>query len=164
MTNQRRTTISTLRYYAIGCVFVFSDDVLITMRSPERPRARRYAPEQTDNADRQLGIKNTRQVTPWGFLPGGRNLPRFFLWIGTDNHRRTPVKMSGRLGDRGDAGNAVFVKDQVFCGADGAGVLRPNQDKRLIYYLYIQQDVAAVLKLLPYLVDHLETSKRCFTH
>ena len=57
MTNQRRTTISTLRYYAIGCVFVFSDDVLITMRSPERPRARRYAPEQTDNADRQLGIK-----------------------------------------------------------------------------------------------------------
>ena len=36
------------------------------------------------------GHKNTRQVTPWGVLPGGRNLPRFFLWIGTDNHRRTP--------------------------------------------------------------------------
>lgn len=29
-------------------------------------------------------------MTPWGVLPGGRNLPRFFLWIGTDNHRRTP--------------------------------------------------------------------------
>ena len=111
-----------------------------------------------------IGHKNTRQVTPWGVLPGGRNLPRSFLWIGTDYHRRKPVKVSGRLGDRGDAGNAVFVKDQVFCGADGAGVLRPNQDKRLIYYLYIQQDVAAVLKLLPHLVDHLETSKRCFTH
>ena len=26
---------------------------------------------------------------------------------------------------------------QVFCGADGAGDLRPNQDKRLIYYIYI---------------------------
>ena len=37
-----------------------------------------------------IGHKNTRQVTPWGVLPGGRNLPRFFLWIGTDNHRRTP--------------------------------------------------------------------------
>ena len=34
---------------AIGCVFVFSDGVLITMRSPEHPRARRYTPEQTDN-------------------------------------------------------------------------------------------------------------------
>ena len=85
MNNQRRTTISTFRYYAIGCVFVFSDDVLITMRSPEHPRARRYAPERTE-----FGHKNTRQVTPWGVLPGGRNLPRFFLWIGTDNHRRTP--------------------------------------------------------------------------
>ena len=40
--------------------------------------------------DRPIGHKNTRQVTPWGVLPGGRNLPRFFLWIGTDNHRRTP--------------------------------------------------------------------------
>ena len=90
MNNQRRTTISTLRYYAIGCVFAFSDDVLITMRSPEHPRARRYTPEQTDNTDRPIGHKNTRQVTPWGVLPGGRNLPRFFLWIGTDNHRRTP--------------------------------------------------------------------------
>ena len=49
MNNQRRTTIFTLRYYAIGCVFVFSDDVLITMRSPEHPRARRHTPEQTDN-------------------------------------------------------------------------------------------------------------------
>ena len=39
---------------------------------------------------RPIGHKNTRQVTPWGVLPGGRNLPRFFLWIGTDNHRRTP--------------------------------------------------------------------------
>ena len=38
----------------------------------------------------EFGHKNTRQVTPWGVLPGGRNLPRFFLWIGTDNHRRTP--------------------------------------------------------------------------
>ena len=40
--------------------------------------------------DRPIGHKNTRQVTPWGVLPGGRNLPRFFLWIGTDNHHRTP--------------------------------------------------------------------------
>jgi len=39
--------------------------------------------------DRPIGHKNTRQVTPWGVLPGGRNLPRFVLWIGTDNHRRT---------------------------------------------------------------------------
>ena len=90
MNNQRRTTISTLRYYAIGCVFVFSDDVLITMRSPEHPRARRYAPKRTE-----FGHKNTRQVTPWGVLPGGRNLPRFFLWIGTDNHRRTPYGVTG---------------------------------------------------------------------
>ena len=51
------------------CESSFSDDVLITMRSPEHPRARRYTPEQTDNTDRQLGIKNTRQVTPWGVLP-----------------------------------------------------------------------------------------------
>ena len=86
MNNQHRTTISTLRYYAIGCVFVFSDGVLITMRSPERPRARRYPPQSRPI----IGHKNTRQVTPWGVLPGGRNLPRFFLWIGTDNHRRTP--------------------------------------------------------------------------
>lgn len=90
MNNQRRTTIFTLRYYGIGCVFVFSDGVLITMRSPEHPRARRYVPERSGNTDRQLGIKNTRQVTLWGVLPGGRNLPRFVLWIGTDNHRRTP--------------------------------------------------------------------------
>ena len=90
MNNQRRTTISTLRYYAIGCVFAFSDGVLITMRSPEHPRARRYTPEQTDNTGPTIGHKNTRQVTPWGVLPGGRNLPRFFLWIGTDNHRRNP--------------------------------------------------------------------------
>lgn len=90
MNNQRRTTISTLRYYAIGCVFVFSDDVLITMRSPEPPRAHRYTPEQASNTGPTIGHKNTRQVTPWGVLPGGRNLPRFFLWIGTDNHRRTP--------------------------------------------------------------------------
>ena len=90
MNNQPRTTISTLRYYAIGCVFAFSDDVLITMRSPERPRARRYAPERTE-----FGHKNTRQVTPWGVLPGGRNLPRFFLWIGTDNHRRAPYGIAG---------------------------------------------------------------------
>ena len=90
MNNQRRSTISTLRYYAIGCVFAFSDGVLITMRSPERPRARRYAPERASNTGPTIGHKNTRQVTPWGVLPGGRNLPRFFLWIGTDNHRRTP--------------------------------------------------------------------------
>ena len=90
MNNQRRTTISTLRYYAIGCVFVFSDDVLITMRSPEHPRARRYTHAGTPENRPTTGHKNTRQVTPWGVLPGGRNLPRFFLWIGTDNHRRTP--------------------------------------------------------------------------
>ena len=42
-----------------------------------------------------IGHKNTRQVTPWGVLPGGRNLPRFFLWIGTDNHRRTPYGIAG---------------------------------------------------------------------
>ena len=42
------------------------------------------------NTGPTIGHKNTRQVTPWGVLPGGRNLPRFFLWIGTDNHRRTP--------------------------------------------------------------------------
>lgn len=90
MNNQRRTTISTLRYYAIGCVFVFSDDVLITMRSPEHPRARRYTHAGTPENRPTIGHKNTRQVTPWGVLPGGRNLPRFFLWIGTDNHRRTP--------------------------------------------------------------------------
>ena len=72
------------------CESSFSDDVLITMRSPEHPRARRYTPERTSNTDRPIGHKNTRQVTPWGVLPGGRNLPRFFLWIGTDNHRRTP--------------------------------------------------------------------------
>ncbi len=57
----------------------------------------------------------------------------------------------------GEAKDSVFVKDQVFCGADGAGDLRPTK-------IHIQQDVAAVLKLLPHLVDHLETSKRCFTH
>ena len=85
MNSRHRTTISTLRYYGIGCVFVFSDDVLVTMRSPEHPRARRH----TLNGPK-IGHKNTRQVTPWGVLPGGRNLPRFFLWIGTDNHRRTP--------------------------------------------------------------------------
>ena len=90
MNNQRRTTIFTLRYYAIGCVFVFSDDVLITMRSPEHPRARRYTHAGTPENRPTIGHKNTRQVTPWGVLPGGRNLPRFFLWIGTDNHRRTP--------------------------------------------------------------------------
>lgn len=90
MNNQRRTTISTLRYYAIGCVFVFSDDVLITMRSPEPPRAHRYTPEQASNTGPTIGHKNTRQVTPWGVLPGGRNLPRFILWIGTDNRRRNP--------------------------------------------------------------------------
>ena len=93
MNNQHRSTISTLRYYAIGCVFVFSDDVLITMRSPEHPRARRYPPPRADRQYRpKLGHKNTRQVTPWGVLPGGRNLPRFFLWIGTDNHRRTSTR------------------------------------------------------------------------
>ena len=90
MNNQRRTTISTLRYYAIGCVFVFSDDVLITMRSPEHPRARRYTHAGTPENRPTIGHKNTRQGMPWGVLPGGRNLPRFFLWIGTDNHRRTP--------------------------------------------------------------------------
>ena len=117
MNNQRRTTIFTLRYYAIGCVFVFSDGVLITMRSPEHPRARRYTPEQAGNTGPAIGHKNTRQVTPWGVLPGGRNLPRFFLWIGTDYHRRTPYGMdSGRLGDRGDAGNRTPVR----CGFDGA--------------------------------------------
>ena len=72
------------------CESSFSDDVLITMRSPERPRARRYTSEQTGNTGPTIGHKNTRQVTPWGVLPGGRNLPRFFLWIGTDNHRRPP--------------------------------------------------------------------------
>ena len=40
--------------------------------------------------DRPIGHKNTRQGMPWGVLPGGRNLPRFFLWIGTDYHHRTP--------------------------------------------------------------------------
>ena len=34
----------------------------------------------------------------------------------TDNHRRTPVKVSGRLGDRGDAGNRTPVR----CGVNGA--------------------------------------------
>ena len=68
------------------------------------------------NTGRPIGHKNTRQVTPWGVLPGGRNLPRFFLWIGTDNHRRKPVKVSGRLGDRGDAGNRTPVR----CGVNGA--------------------------------------------
>ena len=82
--------MSTFRYYGIGGVFVFSDDVLITMRSSEHPQARRYTPEQAGNTGPQIGHKNTRQVTPWGVLPGGRNLPRFFLWIGTDNHRRAP--------------------------------------------------------------------------
>lgn len=59
-------------------------DVTPNLLTPN-PRARRYTPEQTENWH-----KNTRQVTPWGVLPGGRNLPRFFLWIGTDYHRRTP--------------------------------------------------------------------------
>ena len=112
MNNQRRTTIFTLRYYAIGCVFVFSDGVLITMRSPEHPRARRYTPEQTDNTDPTIGHKNTRQVTPWGVLPGGRNLPRFFLWIGTDNHRRTPYGIADGWEIVEMRGNAVFVKDR----------------------------------------------------
>ena len=39
--------------------------------------------------DRQLGIKIPGRCSNER-LPGGRNLPRFFLWIGTDNHRRTP--------------------------------------------------------------------------
>lgn len=91
MNSQHRTTISTLRYYGIGCVFVFSDDVLITMRSSEHPRGTQVHPVRT----RKSGIKNTRQVTPWGVLPGGRNLPRFILWIGTDNHRRNPNGSAG---------------------------------------------------------------------
>ena len=69
---------------------VVSDDVLITMRSPEHPRARRYTHAGTPENRPTIGHKNTRQVPPWSVLPGGRNLPRFFLWIGTDNHRRTP--------------------------------------------------------------------------
>ena len=60
------------------------------------------------------GHKNTRQVTPWGVLPGGRNLPRFFLWIGT-KYRPFP-KGYGRMGDRGDAGNRTPVR----CGVNGA--------------------------------------------
>ena len=47
-------------------------------------------PQNRPTIRTEFGHKNTRQVTPWGVLPGGRNLPRFFLWIGTDNHRRTP--------------------------------------------------------------------------
>lgn len=51
---------------------------------------KRYISICLSNSQATRGHKNTRQVTPWGALPGGRNLPRFFLWIGTDNHRRTP--------------------------------------------------------------------------
>ena len=51
---------------------------------------KRYISMCLSNSEATRGYKNTRQVTPWGVLPGGRNLPRFFLWIGTDNHRRTP--------------------------------------------------------------------------
>ena len=90
MNSRHRTTISTLRYYGIGCVFVFSDDFLITMRSPEHPPSPQVHPERPEN-----GHKNTRQVTPWGVLPGGRNLPRFFLWIGTDYHRHNPNGSAG---------------------------------------------------------------------
>ena len=89
-----------------GSVGADEDVVHLNLSTPVHPR--------TGPA---IGHKNTRQVTPWGVLPGGRNLPRFFLWIGTDYHRRTPYGMdSGRLGDRGDAGNRTPVR----CGFDGA--------------------------------------------
>ena len=66
-----------------GRVGADEDVVHLNLSTPVHPRTdRQYRPK--------LGHKNTRQVTPWGVLPGGRNLPRFFLWIGTDYHRRTP--------------------------------------------------------------------------
>ena len=69
-------------------------------------------------------------MTPWGVLPGGRNLPRFFLWIGTDNHRRTPygiadgweiVEMRG-IEPRSDVASTGLLRAQfvkaLFLGSD----------------------------------------------
>ena len=81
---------------------------------------KRYISMCLSNSEATRGHKNTRQVTPWSVLPGGRNLPRFILWIGTDYHRRKPVKVSGRLGDRGDAGNRTPVRQQCNRTSPGA--------------------------------------------
>jgi hypothetical protein len=35
----------------------------------------------------------------------------------TDNHRRTPVKVSGRLGDRGDSGRKGLIIAVTLAGA-----------------------------------------------
>ena len=51
-----------------GSVGADEDVVHLNLSTPVHPR--------TGPA---IGHKNTRQVTPWGVLPGGRNLPRFFL-------------------------------------------------------------------------------------